>query len=136
MPPPKVAKNLARIMGVLFLLLGLLAFLPNPVIGAIGYFRTDTALNCVLLLFAALLLSSTTKGESTAATGLYLVAMLAFALASLGFVTLLDQPEGAAVKLLDLILCNQQDVWLFSGTAVVLLICGLMNTSSRQIVRD
>lgn len=136
MPPPKVAKNLARIMGVLFLLLGLLAFFPNTVIGAIGYFRTDTALNCVLLLFAALLLSSTTKGESTAASGLYLVAMLASALASVGFVTLLDQPEGTAVKLLDLVLCNQQDVWLFSGTAIVLFACGLMNTSSRQLVRD
>lgn len=136
MPPTKVAKLLARIMGVLILLLGLAAFVSNPIIGDVGYFRTDVFLNSVIVLFGLVLLLFSTKGEGLAATGLYFVGMAAFALAIIGHVYLSDYPSGGVVKLFDSVTCNPEDVWLLGGMAVVLTMCGMFNTSSRQIVRD
>ncbi|MBI2685704.1 MAG: hypothetical protein HYX27_05270 [Acidobacteria bacterium] len=136
MPPPKVAKNLARVMGILLILLGLIAMLPNPVVGAEGYFRMNLYLDSLLILFGAVLLAFTSKGESTAATGLYFVAMASLAVAVVGHAYLSDYPSGGEVKLWDLVVCNQEDVYLMGAMAAVLVICGMMNTSSRQVIND
>jgi hypothetical protein len=127
---------LARVLGGLFLLLAVVAFIPNPLVGAIGYFRTDAILNGVFAFFGLLLLAFTGKGESTAASGLYLVGMLSLACALVGYMQLSEYPSGVAVKLFDLVTCNQEDVWLMAGAAGVLTVCGMMNTSSGQIIRD
>jgi ABC-type Mn2+/Zn2+ transport system permease subunit len=136
MPPPKVAKTLARVIGVILILLAIVAFLPNPVIGAEGYFRTNAALNAVIAALGFLLLLSTTKGEETAASGLYMVAMLALSFALVGHIQMSENPSGGEAKLFDLLVCNYEDVWLMAGMAVVMIISGMMNTSSRQVIRD
>lgn len=136
MPPPEVAKILARVMGLVMLLVALVGFLPNPVIGAEGYFRTDMFLNAVIAGIGMFLLAFTTKGEGTAATGLYFGAMMASGLATVGYFQLSEYPAGIPVRLFNLVLCNFEGVYFFAGTAVVLGVCGLMNTSSRQIIRD
>src|SRR5262245_9162247 len=117
MPPPKIAKMLARVMGFLLILLGLIAMLPNPVVGAEGYFRTNMALDGMLLVFGFILLAFTTKGESTAATGLYFIAMASLAVALIVHVSLSDIPSGTEAKLWDIVVCNQEDVWLLGGMA-------------------
>lgn len=43
MPPPKLAKALARILGVVLLIAGLLSALPNPLMGETGYFAANLA---------------------------------------------------------------------------------------------
>ena len=136
MPPPKVAKTLARVIGAILILLALVAFLPNPMIGSEGFFRTNIVLNAVIAALGFLLLLSTTKGEDSAASGLYMVAMLAFAFALVGHMQLSDYPSGGEVKLFDMVVCNYEDVWLMGGLAVVMIISGMMNTSSRQVIRD
>ena len=136
MPPPQVAKNLARVLGVLMIVLALVGFIPNSLIGTEGYFRTDAILNGVLALIGLFLLAFTTKGENTAATGLYFGAMLASVLGAVGWVGMSDYPEGAAVKLWDMVACNMQTVYLMGGTGLLMAVCGMMNTSSRQIIRD
>jgi hypothetical protein len=123
-------------MGLLLILLALIAFLPNPLIGADGYFKTDMILNAVLAAVGVLLLSFTTKGEGTAATGLFFGAMFLLALAAVGYVQLSEYPSGMAVKLFNLVACNFEVVYLFGGTGLVLALCGMMNTSSRQVIRD
>lgn len=123
-------------MGVLMIVLALVGFIPNSLIGTEGYFRTDAILNAVLAVIGLFLLAFTTKGENTAATGLYFGAMLAIAPAAVGWVGLSDYPEGAAVKLWDMVVCNIQTAYLLGGTGILLAICGMMNTSSRQIIRD
>lgn len=133
---PEVSKTLACLMGLLLMLIGLVGFLPNPVIGEEGYFRTNAILNLTLIAFAIALLLSATRSEDRAATGLYSVATLSLALAVVGYVLLANQPEGAAVTLFDLVLCNRADVWLLAGTAAVLVGCGMLNTASRQLIRD
>lgn len=123
-------------MGVLMIVLALVGFIPNSLIGAEGYFRTDAILNGALAVIGLFLLAFTTKGENTAATGLYFGAMLAIVLAAVGWVGLSDYPEGAAVKLWDMVACNIQTAYLLGGMGIVMAICGMMNTSSRQIMRD
>jgi len=127
---------LARIMGVVLILIGLVAMTSNPLIGAVGYFRTNVVLNSVLMVFGLTLLGFTTKGEGTAATGLYTVAMASLAMAMAGYVFLSDYPSGGEVKLFDLVVCNQEDIYLLGGMAATMIICGMMNTSSRQVLRD
>jgi len=136
MPPPKVAVNLARVMGILFILLALIGCLPNPLIGAEGYFSTDLILNGVLGGIGIFLLLFTTKGEATAATGLYFGAMFAFAVAVVGYTQMPDGPSGMVVKLFDMVACNLQSIYLIGAMGVILVICGMMNTSSRQVIRD
>ena len=106
MPPPKVAKMLARIAGCLLILMGLIAFVPNSLIGAAGLFRTDMYLNAILIVLGLMLLAFTTKGEATAATGLYFTGMAAFAVAMVGYVYLSDYPSGGVVKLFNTISCK------------------------------
>ena len=136
MTPPQVAKTLARVLGAFLILLALVGFIPNPLIGSEGYFRTDLILNAVLAAIGVLLLTFTTKGEGTAATGLFFGAMLAFGLAAVGYVQISEYPAGMVVKLFDLVACNMQSIYLFGGMAVVMGIAGMMNTSSRQVIRD
>lgn len=116
--------------------LALTGFQPNPIIGAEGFFRTDLALNAVLAAIGLFLLAFTTKGEGTAAAGLFYGAMLAIGLAAVGYIQLSDYPAGIPVKLFNLVVCNFEVVYLFAGTAVILAVCGMMNTSSRQVIRD
>lgn len=123
-------------MGFFFVLLGLTGWLPNPVIGAEGFFLTDGILNCLLILFGCSLFPFTTRGEGTAATGLYFVAMAALAVALFGYVQLSDYPSSGPVRLFNMVTCNHEDVWLLAGMGVVLIACGMMNTSSRQVIRD
>ena len=135
MPPPQVAKMLARTLGILLIVLALVGFIPNPLIGAAGYFRTDTILNAVLAGIGILLLTFTTKGEGTAASGLFFGAMLAFGFAAIGYMQMSEQTSSDA-KLFDLIACNLESIYLFGGMSVVMGISGMMNTSSRQVIRD
>jgi hypothetical protein len=136
MTPPQVAKTLARVLGAFLIVLALVGFLPNPLIGSEGYFRTDLILNAVLAAIGVLLLTFTTKGEGTAATGLFFGAMVALGLAAVGYVQISEYPAGMVVKLFDLVACNMQSIYLFGGMAVVMGVAGMMNTSSRQVIRD
>ena len=136
MNAPEVSKTLACLMGLLLMLTGLVGFLPNPVIGEEGFFRTNAILNLTLIGFAIALLLSATKSEDRAATGLYGVATTSLGLAVAGYILLANQPDATAVTLFDLVLCNRADVWLLAGTAAVLVACGMLNTASRQLIRD
>jgi hypothetical protein len=133
MNAPKVAKMLARLMSGGFMVLGLAGFVPNPLIGAEGMLQADAFLNVFHILLGVMLLGFTTKGESTAAAGLYTVAMLEFFVAVLGYVGLGD---AAVTKLFDVVTFSQQNVYLAAGSGVLLVICGMLNTSSKQLIKD
>jgi hypothetical protein len=55
---------------------------------------------------------------------------------AVGYIQLPEYPSGMAVKLWDVVACNMESAYLLGGTGIVLAICGMMNTSSRQIIRD
>lgn len=135
MHPPQIAKLLARIIGAGLISLGLAGFYPNSYIGLNGIIPSDMFLNCLHVGLGMILLAFTGKGEGTAATGLYTVAMLAAALAMIGFVGIEESANGQS-SLFNTMLFSEMNVYLAAGIAVVSVVCASMNTSSRQLIRD
>ena len=110
------AKTGALILGVVFVLVGLAGFFPNPLVGPEGFFVTNPMHDYihigsgVVLVLAAL--------TAFAKPGLLLVGVIYAVIAVLGFV----MPEE---MMLGMIQMNQNDRYLHVGLAVVLLAAGL-----------
>ena len=135
MPPPKIAKLLSQIIGVLLVLACFLTFLPNPILGEDGAFAADTGHAILLAAFGVILLAFSTKGESTAAMGLWGVAMLCLAAAILGWNELSSRPFGKA-SVFGVVLFNRADIWLHLSLAGTLVVGGFLNTARHQVIRD
>ncbi len=135
MPPPKLAKTLARILGLFLILFGVISYLPNPWVGEDGYFAANLIHGGLFVAVGLLLLAFSIKGETIAATGLYLTGAVFLALGILGYRELDPHPYGN-VNIFGVILYSHSDMWLDFGLTGILFLSGLMNTSSRQIIRD
>jgi hypothetical protein len=113
------AKNAAMVLGLVFLIIGVVGFLPNPIVSPTGIFIVDKVHNCVHLASGILLLigayaSAGTFGPSLA---LKLVGILYAIVAVLGFVT----HDG---MVFGMIAMNMADNWLHLILAAVLLYAG------------
>ncbi len=117
-------------------MIGLATFLPNLVIGSDGFLKTDLFLNLLYLLGGGVLLASSNSGEGTATTGLYSVAMFMFLVVLAGFSLISRETFGGPVQVLNMITFYPDSVKFLGGSAAVLIVCGMMNTSSKQLVRD
>jgi hypothetical protein len=135
MPPPKLAKALARILGLVLLVLGLFSFLPNPLVGENGYFAANLIHAALFGTAGLILLAFSLKGESIAAAGLYFTGILFLALGVLGYRELDPHPYGN-VNIFGVILYSHSDMWLDFALTGILFVSGKLNTSSRQIIRD
>ena len=107
------AKPLTLILGVVFLILGVLGFVQNPVL---GLFEIDTMHNAVHLLSGAAALICWSKGLGTTKMYLLVFGAIYGVVAVLGFV----KPS----PLLGLITVNMMDNYLHTGIAAVCLIVG------------
>ena len=134
-PPPKIAKALAQLLSVVLCLFGVSTFLPNPLTGEDGYFAANATHAILYIVVALALFAFTTKGESTAALGLYTVSVVFLVLAIAGYLQLDSRPYGN-VTLFGVILYSHSDLWLDVGLTGILFVSGRMNTSSRQVLRD
>ena len=110
-----MAKKLAMVFGVIFVIVGLLGFFSNPLVGAHGYFMTDTFHNVVHLLIGIIMLA---MAGSAAGTSLTVFGIIYLLLAIVGFV------QGGSGKLLGLVAYNAADNWLHLVVGVVLLAAG------------
>jgi hypothetical protein len=120
-----MASKLAKIFGVVFVLVGVLGFIPNPIVGAEGMFETDLVHNIVHLVLGILLYVAGGKGESSAAMWMKVVAVIYLLVAVLGFVV------GTEDKLLGLIHVNAADNWLHVVLGVVLFAAAM--TSKKEV---
>lgn len=112
-----MAKKLAMIFGAVFVLVGVLGFIPNPLVGAEGaIFETDLMHNLVHLLFGVILLVVAMKNEAASALWLMILGIVYLVLAVLGFLTIPEEGE-----LLGLVHMNHADHWLHVGLAVLLI---------------
>ncbi|MEQ8313017.1 MAG: DUF4383 domain-containing protein [Gammaproteobacteria bacterium] len=111
-----ISKLLALIFGVTFVSVGLIGFLPNPLVSAEGLFVTNTMHNLVhVLTGGAFLLAALMPGrESTLILG---IGAAYVAVAALGFLTRGDQ-------LLGIVHINQADRWLHAFLAAAILLAG------------
>ena len=135
MPPPKLAKALARILSIVLLVAGLLSALPNPFVGENGYFAANLAHGALYGAAGLILLAFSLKGESIAAAGLYLTGVLFLALGIVGYRELDPHPYGN-VSIFGVILYSHSDMWLDFALTAILFVGGKLNTSSRQLIHD
>ena len=116
-----MAKTLAIVFGVIFVLVGLLGFIPNPLVGPDALFVTDAWHNLVHLLFGVILLVVAYTAAEKSALWLKILGVVYLILAVLGFVMISEGGE-----LLGLVAMNHADHWLHVVLGVVLLAAGLM----------
>ena len=111
-----MAKKIAMTLGVVFVLVGVLGFFPNPIVGANGFFLANYTHDIVHLLIGVVMIIMAAQGESSAAMSMIIFGIVYALIAILGFV--MTSP------LLGLVTYNAADNWLHVVLAVVLLIAG------------
>jgi len=119
------ADFIATILGVVFVAVGLLGFIPNPLVYEDGLFHVNAAHNFVHLISGALLLLSPYFGVPVLM--IRALAIVYTAIAILGFIA----PNIA--ELGGLIAMNMADHWLHAAIAVVLLAIGFTKPVERSV---
>ena len=114
-------KNLAWVFGVVFVLIGLLGFIPNPIVGAGGIFETNTPHDLVHLIIGLVFLYAVMKMPMQLSMVFKVVGVVYLAIAILGFLMV---PDGGA--LLGLVQTNMNDHWLHVFLGVVIAGIGWM----------
>ncbi|MBM3563797.1 MAG: DUF4383 domain-containing protein [Alphaproteobacteria bacterium] len=119
------ANFVATILGVAFVAVGLLGFIPNPLVSDVGYFHVNAAHNFVHLITGALLLLSPHVGLPVLA--IRALAIVYAAVAVLGFIA----PDVASFD--GAIAMNHADHWLYAVLAVILLFIGFTKPMERSV---
>lgn len=112
------AKNAAMVIGIVFLIVGALGFISNPIVGPAGIFVTNTTHNWIHIGSGIVLLLGvySSLGPSLA---LKIIGVVYGIVAVLGFV--LPMPDG---MMLGMIAMNMADKWLHVVLAIVILYAG------------
>lgn len=118
------ADFVATILGVVFVAVGLLGFIPNPLVSDVGYFQVNAGHNFVHLITGALLLLSPYVGFPVLA--IRALAIVYSAVAVMGFVA----PDIASLN--GAIAMNHADHWLHAALAVILLFVGFAKPMERS----
>lgn len=116
-----MAKTLAIVFGIVFVLVGILGFMGSPIAGPMGIFQTNTLHDLVHLLFGIILLAVAFMAPAKSASWLKILGVVYLLLAVLG---LLMIPGGG--MLLGLVLMNSADHWLHLVLGIVLILAGMM----------
>lgn len=111
-----MAKTLAVAFGVVFVLVGLLGFVSNPLVGAGALFATDALHNLVHIVLGAILLIVAYSATAQSALWLKIIGVVYFVVALLGFFV--------SGPVLGIITVNSADNWLHLVLAVALFCSG------------
>jgi primosomal replication protein N len=116
-----MAKKLAIAFGIVFVLIGILGWVPNPLVGMGALFDTNHAHDLVHLVFGLILLVVGFLASKHAALALKALGVVYLLIAVLGF--MLAQDGGL---LLGLVATNMADHLLHVVLGVVLLVAGFI----------
>jgi hypothetical protein len=119
-----MAKTLAIVFGIVFVLVGLLGFVSNPLVGMGAIFATNALHNLVHLVIGLILLAVAFWSPMASSLWLKIMGVVYLVVALLGF--LLVSGTG---DLLGLVTINGADNWLHVVLGVVLLAAGFMYSS-------
>jgi hypothetical protein len=108
-------RNLCLLFGIVFIAVGILGFIPNPLVSETGFFEVNPAHNFVHLASGALLLSGPLLLQSQQGLILKIVAGVYTLVAALGFFV----EDGG--MLLGMIHINEADKWLHVAIAAALI---------------
>ena len=116
-----MTKTFAKLFGWIFIIVGVLGFISNPIVGAMGYFHANIAHNIVHIVLGLVLLMMS-KSEEQAALWLKIVGVVYLLVAILGFVMPMDAM--GTTNLLGFISINGADNWLHVVLGIVIFFCG------------
>lgn len=120
-----MAKKFAVIAGIIFVIVGILGFIPNPIVSSAenALFKTDVLHNIVHLLFGVILLAAS-RTWSSARKALIGSGVVYLLLAIVGFMQFGNSDEG---MLLGLVNANGADNWLHLVLGLGLLGAGVIS---------
>jgi len=124
-----MAKTMAVLFGLVFLVVGILGFVPAVTKDQmlLGIFHVNAAHNCVHLLSGVIALICGMMGVGASRTYFKLFGLVYAAVAVLGFLN-----PGDHVMLLGLISNNMADTWLHVAIAAVSLIIGFLPAGAER----
>jgi hypothetical protein len=111
------ADLLAKIFGLVFLLVGIIGFIPNPLVSETGYFQVNEAHNLIHIVTGLLFLAGAYFDAPV--WTIRAIAVLYTIVAIVGFAI----PEN---PLFGVVAMNVADHWLHAAFAVVLLLIGFV----------
>ena len=114
-----MAKKLALVFGIVFILVGILGIVGSPIVGATGIFETNSLHDIVHLLVGIVLLAVAVMAPAHSALWLKIFGVVYLVIAVLGFLLV---PSGG--ELLGLVHTNMADHVLHVVLAVVLFLAG------------
>lgn len=116
-----MAKKFAMWFGWLLVVLGVLGFFSNPIVGASGWLMADTAHNVVHIILGAVLIWAASAGKSHSA--LKWIGILFLVLAVLGWFS-------STGSVLGLVAANEADNWFHLVLGVLFVWAGWAKSSS------
>lgn len=110
--------------GITFIAVGLLGFIPNPLISSEGIFAVNTAHNIVHMLLGIVFIAGTLKFPGYENRLLIIMGLGGIAVTILGFLT-------TGNLMLGIIHANIADHWLHLGLGIVILASGVIFKNSK-----
>jgi hypothetical protein len=123
-----MSKTLAIILGVILVLLGLLGFISNPLIGANALFAADGVHNLIHIVLGAVLLIVAVWSSMDSVLWLKIVGAVVFLLGLIGIFTV--PSEGG--MLIGIAYTNSASNWLHLIAGIVIFIAGIYGTDDRE----
>jgi hypothetical protein len=118
-------KTASLIIGIIFLIVGLLGFIPNPIVGnpEIAIFHTDTLHNLVHIISGVLFVGIALAAPASAATVLKVFGIVYFLLGVLGLVIIGTEGMG---RLFGFLHVNGADNFLHIALGIVIFLAGTL----------
>jgi len=123
-----MAKTLAVIFGVILVLLGLLGFVSNPLVGAGAVFLADTMHNVIRVVLGAILLAVAVWSPDSSARWLKVIGAVVFLLGLIGLFTV----PSAGGMLLGIAETNGASNWLHLVAGLVIFIAGMYSNGGEM----
>ncbi len=112
-----MSQKLAKVLGIVFVIIGVLGFIPNPIVGGSGMFEANALHNLVHIVIGVILIMMAKK-EDGARRWLKIFGIVYLLVAILGFLAVGSDGMG---NVLGLIAVNSADNWLHVILGVILL---------------
>lgn len=123
-----MAKTLAIVFGIVFVLVGILGFVPNPLVGVGALFDTNHLHDLVHFVFGVILLAVAFMAPAMSGMWLKVLGVVYLLLAVLGFLLI---PNGG--ELLGLVHTNVADHFLHVVLGIVLLVAGFVGADAKPM---
>ena len=123
------AKTAALIIGIIFIAVGLLGYVNNPIVGENAIFHTDSVHNMVHIISGVLFLIVAMASPSSAGAFLKIFGIVYLALGIYGMATI---GNSGTTELLGFLPVNGADNYLHIGLGLLILLLGFL--PARRVV--